>query len=725
MEGEEKRLPDTQARQAVSAELVPHAEAASRAMVQMKLAVGSTDDPAEHEADAVADLVVGRIRRGAIERDGPAGEDIRRSPAERIRRRAGGGDAGGAVDRDTEQRIQSRRGSGDPLPDDVASDMSAGFGTDLSHVRLHTGPEAAELNNRLQAKAFTVGSDVFLRDPTDLRAGAGQELLAHELTHVVQQTSSPDVARRYVEALSVHEIELWELNPAGDGMMKAYEGSGKEKSRITRPAGKVDLVAGPLQFDDHEYYLLPSTKYYVRDDNVQIGVLDEKEESSTALADEDLAGAIDVGAKFTDDMGDAISVAGGSPSDEMGYAAGSFNILGGFSLWASAVESWKKGKAVDKGLAGLEAVEGAAKVGSGIAGIADTAGAGGKETELKDWTNGDEMSQAGVASKALAAVGDAASGIQASVKAVRKLADLIENWSKKSVSERAKEGVGVIQGALTTAQASVKSARTFLGMWGNAGPLASVVPGLGVAIAACELVVRFVSLATAIFQQGVMRARKQELKKDLGGKVGESFKASAEKRIAELQVKGDLNEAEGEELGKLQEYLMAKGIQYINKKRQNRALFKTGVALTDMAGDIATLGVATAPVGAAFKGAAVAADTSASLFRRVKQWGRNKAAERKDAGKSAGLFGMFDASKSSDNKFKMYNAYVDKLYDMVLKTNEMPETSLEERKVKVTAVDNVYNFVRGMGMSKAEVDSLCQTPTEMREKLIKKLKERD
>ena len=51
--------------------------------------------------------------------------------------------------------------------------------------------------------------------------------------------------------------------------------------------------------------------------------------------------------------------------------------------------------------------------------------------------------------------------------------------------------------------------------------------------------------------------------------------------------------------------------------------------------------------------------------------------------------------------------------------------AMEERKVKVTAVDNVYNFVRGMGMSKAEVDSLCQTPTEMREKLIKKLKERD
>ena len=62
---------------------------------------------------------------------------------------------------------------------------------------------------------------------------------------------------------------------------------------------------------------------------------------------------------------------------------------------------------------------------------------------------------------------------------------------------------------------------------------------------------------------------------------------------------------------------------------------------------------------------------------------------------------------------------------MVLKTNAMPETSEKEREVKVAAVKNVYNFVGGMGMSEAQVDSLCQEPTKMREKLIEKLKERD
>ena len=95
---------------------------------------------------------------------------------------------------------------------------------------------------------------------------------------------------------------------------------------------------------------------------------------------------------------------------------------------------------------------------------------------------------------------------------------------------------------------------------------------------------------------------------------------------------------------------MAKGIQYINKKRQNRAL-KTGVALTDMAGDIATLG--SRPLRSVrLQGAAVAADTSASLFRGqavgAKQGGRKKGRRQERR-----VFGMFDASKSSDNKFKM------------------------------------------------------------------------
>ena len=697
-----------------SAKLVPHGEAAARAMVQLKLAVGSTNDPAEYEADAVAARVVGRIRRGVAEQGDMSGADVRRSPVGRISRKAVVGHTGGAVDTDTEQRIQRRRGSGEPLPDDVAAEMSAGFGTDLSHVRLHTGAEVTDLNNRLQARAFTVGADVFLRDSTSLRSGAGQELLAHELTHVVQQSGGQEVARRYVEAMAVHEIELFEFNSAGDQMQPAMDGPGDGAKRKTHPAGDVELVAGPVELGNIEYYLLPGTKYYVREDNVQIGSLEADGETGWDVANE-TAGAYDsvneVGVKFTDDLGKAMEKGGGKAAAGMGEGADSFNILGGLAQWASAITSEKE-KKVDWASAGLDLVEGAGKMSAGISGLVDKANPG-KPGEKTD---------ASRVSDASGAVADVAGGLQSTLKTVTDTIDLFKHWSKKSASQRAQQGVGAIQSGLKAAQSGVKAAKGFSEAWGGAGPLASVVPGLGIAIAACDLIVRGVALLSAIVEKGAMQGRKRALKEKLGGEVGTSFKARAEAEIATLHAKPDLTEDEATRLGELEEYLMAKGIQYINAKRENRSLFKIGLALTNMAADIAVLGGGSAPVGVAFKGAATATDASAGLLRRFKQWGRNKAAA---SGEGSFLRSVFDASKSTDKKFAMYNGYVDKLYDMVLKANDMPRETVKERTAAASAAKNVYAYVSAMGMSKAEVDSLCTTPMEMREKLIKKMKERE
>ncbi|MDG1411985.1 MAG: DUF4157 domain-containing protein [Acidimicrobiales bacterium] len=172
--------------------------------LQTKLLVGGTDDPAEREADAVAADVMSRIRRNAVVEHLP---EVNRSPAQRIRRSAVVGTEGGSVDSDTEQRIRARRGGGSPLPADVAEQMGVGFGADFSDVRLHTGSESAELNSRIQARAFTIGPDVFLGDGADIRSGAGQELLAHELAHTIQQDgASADTGRRTVDAVSQKAI---------------------------------------------------------------------------------------------------------------------------------------------------------------------------------------------------------------------------------------------------------------------------------------------------------------------------------------------------------------------------------------------------------------------------------------------------------------------------------------------------------------------------------------
>lgn len=83
-------------------------------------------------------------------------------------------------------------GGGSPLEEPVRADMEARLGHDFGDVRVHTGADAQASARSVDAHAFTVGSDiVFQRDQYDPSSKAGQTMLAHELTHVVQQRSGP------------------------------------------------------------------------------------------------------------------------------------------------------------------------------------------------------------------------------------------------------------------------------------------------------------------------------------------------------------------------------------------------------------------------------------------------------------------------------------------------------------------------------------------------------
>src|SRR5262249_9077973 len=81
----------------------------------------------------------------------------------------------------------ARAGSGAPLPAAVRRRMEIELGVSLERVRVHTDPVAAQAARALRAEAFTVGEDIFFAESTyDPESRAGQKLLAHELTHVVQ-----------------------------------------------------------------------------------------------------------------------------------------------------------------------------------------------------------------------------------------------------------------------------------------------------------------------------------------------------------------------------------------------------------------------------------------------------------------------------------------------------------------------------------------------------------
>jgi hypothetical protein len=94
------------------------------------------------------------------------------------------GAEGGALSPGTSQRVNALRGAGSPLEADLRARMEQAFGTDFSAVRVHTGGDADALNRGVGARAFTSVSDVVLRGD---QSPADPRLLAHELTHVVQQ----------------------------------------------------------------------------------------------------------------------------------------------------------------------------------------------------------------------------------------------------------------------------------------------------------------------------------------------------------------------------------------------------------------------------------------------------------------------------------------------------------------------------------------------------------
>jgi Domain of unknown function (DUF4157) len=99
---------------------------------------------------------------------------------------------GGRVHPAVEAAIGRARGGGTSLDSGARERIEPVVGDSLADVRVHSGPDADALARSVQARAFTTGRDVFFaRGEYRPGTGAGDRLLAHELTHVVQQRGAP------------------------------------------------------------------------------------------------------------------------------------------------------------------------------------------------------------------------------------------------------------------------------------------------------------------------------------------------------------------------------------------------------------------------------------------------------------------------------------------------------------------------------------------------------
>jgi uncharacterized protein DUF4157/putative RNase toxin 15 of polymorphic toxin system len=173
------------------------------------LKVSSPSDPAEKEAETTAKKV---MRMAAPERAGARSfvspyvarfAHLSIGRATRTVARKGEGQPDVAANINAE--IAASQASGQPLPHNVRRFMEPRFQADFSRVRIHTGETAARLNTQLSARAFTVGPQVFFgRDRFKPETSEGRELIAHELTHTIQQGAAPQGIQRS-EDVSVTE----------------------------------------------------------------------------------------------------------------------------------------------------------------------------------------------------------------------------------------------------------------------------------------------------------------------------------------------------------------------------------------------------------------------------------------------------------------------------------------------------------------------------------------
>ena len=193
--------------------------------VQMKMAVSKPGDKLEQEADRMADKVMRmplpgkeeklqrapdeklqkaavpekKVQKKEADKLQKAGEKVQKkeddklqkAPASEEKLQRKGSDSAPSGSTNLQSAIQNRSGGGQPLSSDVRNYMEPRFNADFSNVRVHNDPQAAGLSNQLSARAFTHQNNIFFsRDQYQPGSSEGRQLLAHELTHTIQQGHS-------------------------------------------------------------------------------------------------------------------------------------------------------------------------------------------------------------------------------------------------------------------------------------------------------------------------------------------------------------------------------------------------------------------------------------------------------------------------------------------------------------------------------------------------------
>lgn len=174
-------------------------------VVQRKMVVGKAGDKYEQEADRMADQVMRVSDHTQVQRkckQCKEDDQVQRKPLntetvpfvqrqpmeeeeEMVQAKAEGTPT---LTPSFQSQLKASKGSGGKLLSDTNRFMSHAFGTNFNHVRVHHDSHAAQMSQSIQAKAFTAGNDIYFnKGQYSPSSSEGKKLLAHELTHTLQQ----------------------------------------------------------------------------------------------------------------------------------------------------------------------------------------------------------------------------------------------------------------------------------------------------------------------------------------------------------------------------------------------------------------------------------------------------------------------------------------------------------------------------------------------------------
>jgi len=192
-------------------------------VLQPKLRMGQPNDRYEQEADRVADQIMGMPQPGS--QFNPVLQKSQADSAMRLS--ATQARLVPAVSPGFLSSASSTRDSGRPLPTSSRTFFESRFGHDFSQVRIHDNPGAANMAHSISARAFIMGRDIrFATGQYQPETSQGKKLLAHELTHVVQQGWAGQNKRHEAKSTEAHQ-------PAGS-------------TYSTNGTGQVPIVAAPV-----------------------------------------------------------------------------------------------------------------------------------------------------------------------------------------------------------------------------------------------------------------------------------------------------------------------------------------------------------------------------------------------------------------------------------------------------------------------------------------------